>query len=147
MYKIETIANWFINKEAMDHKKVQKLCYYTQAWHYALYENKLIDAEFEAWIHGPVNRKLWEKLKKYGYDNVKTNTFKNVEVLDVTTINFLERIWVTYGEFTGDQLEAVSLQETPWQNARQGYAPYEICKEKISVKDMISYYTVRYIGE
>ena len=59
MFTIFDIANWFLSKEGMTHKKLQKLCYYAQAWYLALYKNKLIDGYFEAWVHGPVNSSLY----------------------------------------------------------------------------------------
>ena len=31
-YSVFEIANWFLLKESMSHKKLQKLCYYAQAW-------------------------------------------------------------------------------------------------------------------
>ena len=35
-YSIYEIADWFLNKGPMTQKKLQKLCYYAQAWNYAL---------------------------------------------------------------------------------------------------------------
>ena len=29
---ITDVANWFLLKEDMSHKKIQKLCYYAEAW-------------------------------------------------------------------------------------------------------------------
>ena len=50
----------------MSHKKLQKLCYYAVAWHYALYDSQLVENdEFEAWIHGPVSPSLWHEYKDY----------------------------------------------------------------------------------
>lgn len=36
--------------------KLQKLLYYVQAWSYGINKKPMFDGEFEAWIHGPVNR-------------------------------------------------------------------------------------------
>jgi len=56
MNTVYDLANWFLNKSRMSHKKLQKLCYYAVAWHYTLYDSKLVlDDEFEAWVHGPVS--------------------------------------------------------------------------------------------
>ena len=41
--------------------KVQKLLYYCQAWHMAFYDGRrLFDGPFEAWVHGPVNRTIYD---------------------------------------------------------------------------------------
>ena len=38
--------------------KLQKLLYYVQAWSYGINKKPMFDGEFEAWIHGPVNREI-----------------------------------------------------------------------------------------
>ena len=43
-YSVFDIANWFLLKEEMTQKKLQKLCYYAQAWCYALKGYRLITA-------------------------------------------------------------------------------------------------------
>ena len=64
MNTIYDLANWFSSKSDMSHKKLQKLCYYAVAWHYALYDSQLVENdEFEAWIHGPVSLSLWHEYK------------------------------------------------------------------------------------
>ena len=65
MYRIFDIANWFLKKESMDQKKVQKLCYYAQAWSLALFNKPIIDCKFEAWAHGPVCSELWNELHEH----------------------------------------------------------------------------------
>jgi hypothetical protein len=65
-YGILDIACWFLHKEAMSHRKLQKLCYYAQAWFFTLENIRLTDAIFEAWIHGPVSPSLYQHFKKYG---------------------------------------------------------------------------------
>lgn len=34
--------------------KLQKLLYYAQAWHLAIFKQPLFNDEIEAWVHGPV---------------------------------------------------------------------------------------------
>ena len=41
---VEIIAKCFLSKQSMEHKKLQKLCYYAQAWHCAL-EGKTLFSE------------------------------------------------------------------------------------------------------
>jgi uncharacterized phage-associated protein len=55
MNTIQQIAQWFLCKESMTHKKLQKLCYYAQAWNLALHNSELFEDRFEAWVHGPVS--------------------------------------------------------------------------------------------
>ena len=70
-YSIFEIANWFLLKEPMTHKKLQVLCYYAQAWCYALNGYRLGDTDYQAWIQGPVSPVLWERFKSFEYDAIK----------------------------------------------------------------------------
>lgn len=140
MYDVEKIANWFLSKESMTHKKLQKLCYYAQAWYATLHEGeKLIDGEFEAWIHGPVNRKLYNIFSIYGWNPIpvceeKPEFEKNIE-------EFLEVIYSSFGKFDGDYLEAMTHSELPWKEARGCCEPDEACCEVIPLESMVKYYT------
>ena len=145
MFTIFDIANWFLSKEGMTHKKLQKLCYYAQAWYLALYKSKLIDGDFEAWVHGPVNSSLYHIYKDHGWQTIRKKRQK--PILNELVEDFLERIWVTYGDYDGHQLEAFTHEETPWINARRGLGPWENSKNIISVKDMEEYYFDLYSGD
>lgn len=145
-YSIYDIANWFLSLDNMTQKKLQKLCYYAQAWYYALKEERLIRSDFQAWVHGPVSPALYERLKSFGYDTIKLKgEYKcNISKEDV---DFLEDVWETYGDKTGNALEALSHRELPWIKARRGYADNERCSVVISPDVMKSYYKSIYTGE
>lgn len=144
-YSIFEIANWFLLKETMTHKKLQKLCYYAQAWFYALKDFRLTDATFEAWVHGPVSPVLYDKFKAFGYHAIKLagNYIPRIAPEDE---ELLESVWQTYGDHTGNALEALSHSEPPWIEARMGYDPDERCNVPISVDIMKKYYASIYLG-
>ncbi|MBW4622042.1 MAG: DUF4065 domain-containing protein [Cyanosarcina radialis HA8281-LM2] len=53
------VASYFIdlaNKtgNTVNNLKLQKLVYYSQAWHLAIHGTPLFEEDFQAWIHGPV---------------------------------------------------------------------------------------------
>ena len=137
MVDILDVANYFLSKESMTHKKVQKLCYYAQAWYFYFFKEKLADTEFEAWIHGPVSPKLYVKLKENGFSDIqKINT---PPVLDENIVNVLEAVFKAYGDFSGDQLESLSHSESPWILARDGIPPYEPSHNIISLESMYEF--------
>lgn len=138
-YSIFDVANWFLSKESMTHKKLQKLCYYAQAWCYALKGYKLTDTTFEAWAHGPVSPVLYERFKDFGYNTIRLcGNF--IPPFDREDLELLESVWITYGNHTGNALEALTHNELPWKVARQGYRPGERCSIPISPDLMRSYY-------
>lgn len=145
-YSVFTIANWFLNKESMTHKKLQKLCYYAQAWCYALREYRLEDTDYEAWVHGPVSPILWERFKVFGYDCIQLKNPVRVDIREEDE-KLLEDVWDTYGENTGNALEALTHRELPWIKAREGYAPNERCSVVISPDTMKEYYTSIHSGD
>ena len=143
---IEDVADWFLSKEAMTHKKLQKLCYYAVAWGYALTNRRLFNRdEFQAWVHGPVSPTLYKKYKNYGWNNIekvktKPNFPNNIEEI-------LESVWATYGDKDGNELEVLSHSEAPWINARKGLAENERGDKKIDTKVMEEFYKSIYSGE
>jgi len=144
-YSIFEIANWFLSKESMAHKKLQKLCYYAQAWFITLKDIRLSDAVFEAWVHGPVSPVLYDRFKQYGYSTIRIVDDYSPIVMD-DDLDLLESVWQTYGEYTGNALEALSHSEQPWILARIGYAPDERCQIPITLESMKSFYKTIYSG-
>lgn len=143
---IERLAKWFLAKESMSHKKLQKLCYYTVAWGYALYGKKLFRKDrFEAWIHGPVSPILYHEYKHNGWEKIKQ--VKKAPAFSKELLYLLESVWKTYGDKNGDELEAISHRETPWEEARKGIPEDERGHNKIKPKTMIIFYKSIYTGE
>ncbi len=150
-YSVLEIADWFLNKESMTHKKLQKLCYYAEAWSNALYGKSLIiDTNFEAGAHGPVSPKLYPKYKGYGWNDIsKLEESKHNIIINDNEIDLLESVWVTYGEKSANELEVLTHQEEPWKLARKraNVSEGDNCKEKIDKDDMKEYYRSIYNGD
>lgn len=145
-YSIYDVADWFLSKGAMTHKKLQKLCYYAQAWSYALKNRRLIRADFQAWVHGPVSPALYDRFKNFGYDTIRLRGEYKCNMKE-EDIELLENVWETYGEQTGNSLEALTHRELPWLEARKGYGENEKCTVVISPEVMKKYYKSIYVGE
>jgi uncharacterized phage-associated protein len=142
MNTIQQIAQWFLCKESMTHKKLQKLCYYAQAWHLALHNSELFEERFEAWVHGPVSPVLYSIYADYGWEKIPSETSR--PVFDEAAEGILQAVWNTYGSFDGDQLEALTHSEAPWQNARGNLQPCDTCTCEIQPLDMKEYYLQKF---
>lgn len=143
---IEDLAEWFLAKEPMTHKKLQKLCYYAVAWGYALYEKKFFEQDtFEAWIHGPVSLVLYQKYKNNGWSEIEQP--QGVPVFSDEVTYLLESVWKTYGDKNGDELEAISHNESPWKEARKGLSEDERGNNEIDPRTMVTFYKSIYTGE
>lgn len=128
--------------------KIQKLLYYCQAWNLAIKKKPLFNGKFQAWIHGPVNRDIYDRFResKSLYSQVTTsdilNDFNpsNIPEQDKLHINSVLEV---YANFTGSQLEEMSHNEAPWQLARDGYRNSARCFEEIDESQMHKFYAAR----
>lgn len=68
-YDINIIADYIILRLNADEKmdlinlKLQKLLYYLQAWALGINKERFLNSSFEAWVHGPVCRTLYDRFK------------------------------------------------------------------------------------
>ena len=140
-------AEWFLSQSSMEHKKLQKLCYYAQAWHCALEGVPLFTEVIEAWVHGPVIPELYRKYKVWGWQSIPQVRDFNESKIPAGTLEVLRAVYDTYGGLTGMQLEALTHSEGPWQKARGDLYPdypMAVCNNPIEIEDMRSYYLNMY---
>ena len=150
MVSVFEVADWFLaNIDGVDNKKLQKLCYYAYAWFIALNNDsaeeiteRLCDARFEAWVHGAVEPNLYNKYKGFGAGIIPA-TADNSEVFSPSELDVLQQVNEVYGAFSGNQLESICHQESPWQNARGSLRANEPSHSVISDKDIFNCYTDR----
>lgn len=135
---IFALAKAFLSIESMTHKKLQKLCYYAKAWYLALYDSNLITEQFQAWVHGAVQPALYQKYKNYGYSDIPQ--FFHIQEIPEEFLSFAREVYAAYGHLTGDELEEINHNETPWIEARGNCRPWESCQNYISEESMKSYY-------
>jgi uncharacterized phage-associated protein len=127
--------------------KLQKLLYYADAWHLAFYGKKLINVKFQAWIHGPVNREVFDRFAHYKslYSDIGIEDTR--KEFDISIIEdsreHVDKILEAYGKFTGSQLEDITHKEEPWLKAREGYRPSQRCEEEIDDSIVEKYYRSR----
>ena len=138
MTDIFELAKAFLSIEPMSNKKLQKMCYYAKAWYLALYDDNIIAEPFEAWVHGPVNRALYDKYKNYDWDAITEDVTKYNIASDV--LSFAKQVYAAYGHMDADELEIVSHSERPWIEARNNKRPWEACNTIISEKTMKAFY-------
>lgn len=144
------VADWFLGKDSMSPKKLQKIVYYAYAWVLTLMnENeddldiKLFDSRIEAWVHGPVIPELYRKYKRNGGSIITQKS--DVPDFDEDIKDILDQVWEVYGGFTGNQLESITHQETPWIEARGNCSPVEICTNEITDKSIYRCYVERVV--
>ncbi len=125
--------------DPITHLKLQKLLYYCQAWYVALYNKKLFNKRFQAWVHGPVIPDVYHEFKKYGFNPIvhSDNSVKLAEGVKEHIHDVLDVL----GGYSAYQLEEMTHREDPWKNARGKLPLDENSSNFISEKDMKEYYS------
>lgn len=142
MESIFSVADYFLSKDSMSHKKLQKLCYFAQAWYLANYGRPLVPNRFEAWVHGPVSPDLYSKYRGWGWEEIPQS---NLPVCfdDPAITSFLDQVYDVYGDYDADRLETITHNEEPWLRARKGCPMGVYSRNPISQNDMRDYYGER----
>lgn len=144
MSTIYKVAKYFITKAHdkgvfINSSKLQKLCYYAQAWSLALNDSRLFENRFQAWVHGPMNPDLYHKYKNLGWNLIPNTTFDE-SVFSQDELDLLEEVWDVYWRFDTIYLKHLSQSEEPWRLARGDIHDYEHSDETIEEKHMKNYY-------
>lgn len=130
------IANEFIRRGlaqgasgGLTQMQVQKLVYLAHAWTLAGLDQPLIEDPVEAWKFGPVIRKLYSALSRYGRDKISreicwgedTILFSGddgdiaEELLTPLEAAIVESIWDIYGKYPAFKLSALTHEpDSPW---------------------------------
>lgn len=142
------IAKYFIASFQKKHKeisnlKLQKLLYYAQAWHLALYDVPLFDDKIEAWVHGPVVRSVFREYKAFGWNPLSVHGPKPNFSEEVN--RHLDEVARVYGKFDAVDLERMTHREDPWLDARGNLAPDAPSRNVISYSAMKRYYGARLV--
>lgn len=125
--------------DPLTHLKLQKLVYYVQAWYLALYEEPLFNDRFEAWIHGPVVRVLYDKFKDYSWlpiDYVPATC----PDLSEDIVQHIDEVLAVYGDYTAEYLECLVHREHPWIVSRGDLHPLDPSNALIDEKEMMEFY-------
>ncbi len=136
----------------MSHLKLQKLLYLIEGYHLAYFDGaSLIDDEFQAWVHGPVSRKIFDQLKDksvlygdlgYTLSEGEQEPHKMMEMeLSTEQLELISEVMDMYKGDSGLTLEGITHNQTPWIKARVGYSMGEKCENVISKEDMRAYFS------
>ncbi len=147
---VNQVANHFLlmtnegSGDVITNLKLQKLCYFGQAFHFANYKMPMFDEPFEAWAHGPVVRKLWRRFTKFGWQAIDTTDCGGLQTDQLTAAaeNVLDTVWDKLGHWEARQLEAYTHAHAPWRDLRKGLRPEEKCTAEITHDAMRKFYGV-----
>lgn len=139
----DSVADFFISfaqihGDCITNLKLQKLVYYAQAWHLAIFDAPLFEEEFQAWVHGPVCPPLYARFRDYRWNPISLDIEEPKISLDAK--KYLTEVCEAYGQYSGYQLEQMTHTEAPWIEARGGIPLDEASTSIIAKQAMREYY-------
>lgn len=120
--------------------QINKLVYICHGWALGKLNRPLIDnhsGQIEAWKYGPVVRNVYDRLKRWGAEEITYDSFcekfgsyglgerakdfleeklSELKKSDPEACKLLKIVWYVYKDLTGGQLITIThKEETPWQ--------------------------------
>ena len=124
---------------SMSTMKLQKLCYYSQAWSLVWDDTELFSEEFEAWANGPVCKELYDATRGMFTVTAKDEPgdSNNLSENQKDSINL---VLDYYAKHNAQWLSQLTHMEDPWLQARVNVPAGESSSNIITKESMALYY-------
>lgn len=141
MASVFDVAKYILNSTGtISTWKLQKLCYYSQAWHYTWTEKPLFEEDFEAWVNGPVCPDLYRQHRGKFLINEQGLQIGNKTNLTEDEKDSIDVVLKSYGSMSPYELRELTHSEEPWKLARTGLDDDDKCQNIITKESMGLYY-------
>lgn len=139
MANVNDVAAYILEKQgALSAMKLQKLAYYSQAWHLVWDDKSLFPERIEAWANGPVVRELYRQHRgSFTVTDWPAGDPANLEESEIETIN---AVLDFYGDRPAAWLSELTHIEDPWNDARGDLPAGARCENQITDAAMAEYY-------
>jgi len=140
MASAHDVAKYILGQRgSMSTWKLQKLAYYSQAWHLVWRDEPLFAEPIEAWANGPVVRALYDQHR--GRFSVDDWSLGDTAVLTEGERKSIDAVLAAYGSLSGRQLSFLTHSEVPWRDARGDLPPTARADVMISQSSMQAFYS------
>jgi len=100
--------------------KLQKLVYYAQGFHLAVFDKPLFPEDIQAWEHGPVVPELYHHYKHHGAGPIPPPEVFDFSILNKDNRELLDEVYSVLGQFSAWKLRNMTHEEPPWREAYNG---------------------------
>ena len=104
--------------ELISNMKLQKLLYYVQGFHLAIFDEPLFEDEIEAWMYGPVVPSVYERYQSNGYNGIRPE--REPIMLQTEEENLFNGVIRIYGDYSALGLMNLTHREFPWRSTATG---------------------------
>ncbi len=142
MASVYDVAAYILDKTgSLSAMKLQKLCYYSHAWHLVWDEEPLFPEQIQAWANGPVVRALYSAHRgEFRVGTMPGWTGADPANLTESEQSTIEAVLNFYGPMSAHQLSELTHSERPWQQAREGLPAGARSEVQITDVAMAAYY-------
>ena len=115
---VKDVAAYILDKcDKLSTWKLQKLCYYSQAWSLVWDDGPLFEERIEAWANGPVVPILYGLHR--GQFHISEIDGGDASELDQDQRDTVDAVLEFYGDKEAAWLSALTHKERPWREARE----------------------------
>lgn len=140
MARVTDVARYILAKNGpMTAMKLQKLVYYSQAWHLVFDGHPLFDSRIEAWANGPVVRELY-RAHRGKYALRPEDLQGDPSALKPSEATTIDAVLDAYNHLDATQLSVLSHSERPWIDARAGLSDGERGEVEITTTSLLEYF-------
>ncbi len=138
------IANYVLSKTGpIDAVKLQKTLYFIEAIHLARFGTSLIDEDFEAWVHGPVLKSVYNEFKNqstfiHSHIN-KTGDAEGCKDLKNEQLALIHEIIADCVSKSSSNLR-LNSHDLVWEQTRKGLGPNDNSNRKMDKKQIRAHY-------
>jgi uncharacterized phage-associated protein len=101
--------------EVITNLKLQKLLYYIQGFHLAMYDKALFTEDILAWQYGPVVREVYDKYKDFKDGVINSPEAEDCIELKQEELDLINEVYEVYGQFSALKLMELTHNESPWK--------------------------------
>lgn len=107
--------------DGITNMKLQKMLYYMQGFHLAVFGTPLFDSEIEAWMYGPVVPSVYEEYKDQGSSILLLDKDDSLIEFNKEEEELFNQVYDAYGQFSALKLMNMTHSEIPWKSVDTGY--------------------------
>lgn len=142
MANVVDVANYALSKfDCVSTMKLQKIVFYSQAYHLVTRRAPLFNERIEAWVNGPVVPTLFRLHKgKFiiGSDFFQSCSSKGLTLAERHSVDHVVSV---IGGDSGARLSELTHSELPWQKARGASNPESRGSNEISKRSIVEFYS------
>lgn len=116
--------------------KLQKILYFLYLDYLKENNKKLFNDNFEAWVYGPVLRKVFSFIQANGFDFSEYFDSENNKIVEIKELDdkelkkFIDTNISKYKKCSTEKLVAISHKTMPWEKARKNLS-YDVPSNEI----------------